>query len=104
GRIDIVDFIGEVPKIATLVIGFRIPIESELELRIFVVVAWCGEVDERVTPLRILHTPHLSEAELVAVEIERPLHVAHAHHGSEFPHDKPLACYASMLAHPLARQ
>src|SRR6476660_1173218 len=90
------------PEVPTLAIGFRIPVIRQLKLRIVVWVTGRSEVEQRVAPLRILHAPHLSEAELVAVEIERAIDVADAHHGVEILHDKPLAGSCRNARSPLA--
>jgi hypothetical protein len=54
-RIDIVDGVGEMPEIAALVIGLRVPVPGQFDLRVF--VARRGQEDEREAPLFILVPP-----------------------------------------------
>jgi hypothetical protein len=100
GRVNIVDLESEVPEVPPFAVRLWIPIIRELDLG--VLVAWRSKIVERVAPVRILRAPHFLEPELVAIEIERLVDVANAHHGVEILHDKPLTACVSTPDHPLA--
>ncbi len=46
-----------------------------------------GEEHQRVAVLLVLAPAHLLQAELVAVEVERGVEIAHAQHGMKISHD-----------------
>jgi len=56
----------------------RVPVEGELELR--VVIARCREKNQRVFAGLVFHAPQFTQAELVAVEVQRCIEIAYAYH------------------------
>jgi hypothetical protein len=97
GRVDIVDLISQVPEVARLpVVLVAVPIVSEFDLRPrpalllrFVeraFVAGCGEEDKRIAALVVDAAAGLLQPELVAVEVQRGVEIAHAQHGVQKSH------------------
>ena len=83
-RVDIVDPVRKVAKIAAFAVLFRVPIVGKLDLRFF--IAGCCQEDQRKTPLFVIDSPELNEAQFVALEIQRLVYVADAHHSVEVFH------------------
>ena len=71
-------------EVPSLVVFFGIPVVSEFDLRVF--VAGGGEEDERESTLFVLVTLQFDESELVAIKVDRLVHVADAHHRMQILH------------------
>jgi len=99
-RVNVVDLVGEVTEIARLaIVLLRPPIICQLDqgrgavlrsLGYQPVVAGSGEEDQRELGLVIDDPAHFRQAELVAIEIERRIEIAHAQHCVQIPHNAPL--------------
>src|SRR5262245_13564327 len=62
----------------------RVPVVGELDLRV-VVAGRCQEY-QREPPFFVVDAPDLAQSEQIAVEMQRPLEVADAHHRVEIFH------------------
>ena len=84
-RVDVVDLVGHVTEVAPARVLLGIPIVRELDRAVF--LARRRDEHEREAPGLVIDAANLLQAELVAVEVERLLEVADAHHCMQIPHD-----------------
>ena len=82
--VDVIDAVREVTEIARTPVLFRIPVVGELELCI--VVARRREEDERVPSLLVVTAPQFAQAQEVALETQRLVEIADAHHRMQVFH------------------
>ena len=95
GRVDVVDLIGEMAEMARLAVILRVPIVGKFEQRL----GAAGFLDcstsasssgatrnTSVNGLSRSSRRRLFQPELVAIEVERGIEIAHAQHGVEIAH------------------
>ena len=73
--IDVVNGIGQVPKISAFTILLRIPVVGELNLRFS--VARCREKNEAKATLLIVVAAEFLQAELFAIKLQRAVQVSY---------------------------
>ncbi len=106
--IDIFDAEGEMAEIASARIGFRLPIEGELEhrgLELYgpIDVARRGEIDERVAADFVLDAPDLDETQFMAIEIERLVQIRNTDHRVQIFQSPLLCCLPKRRPDPKSR-
>ncbi len=84
-RVDVVDLVRDVAEVAAARVFLGVPVVRELD-RAVLLARWCHE-NEREAPGFVVDAAHLLQAELVAIEVERLLEIADAHHCMQIPHD-----------------
>ena len=76
--IDIVYGVGEVAEIAALVVFFRVPVVSKLNLRLFIVLC-CQEYQAKPSLLEVAAL-QLLETQVLAIELQRLIKVLYSNH------------------------
>jgi len=77
-RVNIIDLVGQVSKVAAPRIGLRIPVVGEFNLSLG--VARCPEKNQGKTAGLHVDTPLLDQPEVLAIELEGSFQVRNANH------------------------
>src|SRR5450432_3313598 len=94
--VDVVDLVSEVAEIARFAVVLGVPVEGEFHLRARaagllagferLAVIGPGQENKGISVLLVHPPAGLLEPELVAIEIERGIEIAHAQHGVQKSH------------------
>ena len=76
--VDVVDLVGQMPKIPAIRIGFDVPVVGQLDLR-DVVSRRCEKDQGKAAGFDIVAV-ELFETELLAIEFERSIEIRYTHH------------------------
>ncbi|EWH01206.1 hypothetical protein Q427_15795 [Halomonas sp. BC04] len=98
--IDIIDPVGEMAEVASTGVCLGVPVPGQfqlgsLEFRRARLVLRCCEEYQGEAPLLVLLAAHLLQAEQIAVEAQRLIQVADAHHGVQKLHKPSLSFISS---------